>query len=78
MMPIPPVIKTRRLLALLEKLGFAKVSQKGSHLKLKRAGTSERSVIVPMHEEIPRGTLFSILRQAGIEKERFEKLLEES
>ena len=55
-------------------LGFSFVSQKGSHGKYRN--TDGRVVIVPMpKKEIPEGTLRSILRQAGIEKEKFKKLL---
>jgi hypothetical protein len=45
-------------------LGFAQVSQRGSHVKLRR---ESRTVIVPMHSEIAPGTLRSTLRQAGID-----------
>ncbi len=77
MVPELSVLKTRKLLALLEKLGFSKISQKGSHLKMGKAGSDARSIIVPMHGEIPRGTLRSILKQAGIEKEEFLRMLRE-
>ena len=46
----------------LKRAGFEAVSQKGSHLKLRHA--DGRVVIVPMHRELKRGTLQSILRQA--------------
>ena len=77
MVPEFSAIKTRKLLAILDELGFQKVSQKGSHLKLRKTGSMQRSVIVPIHDEIPRGTLRSILRQAGVEKEEFLKMLRE-
>jgi predicted RNA binding protein YcfA (HicA-like mRNA interferase family) len=55
------------------KAGFNEVSQRGSHLKLRnKAG---RTVIVPMHRELARGTLRSILRQAGLAVEAFIELL---
>jgi len=59
----------------LNKLDFQIASQKGSHLKLKRHGTKTITVIVPMHDEVARGTLKSILEQAGIELEDFLNLL---
>jgi len=52
----------------LEKIGFESVSQKGSHRKFKK---DNRIVIVPMHQEIAKGTLKSILSQAGITLEDF-------
>ena len=58
----------------LEKAGFARTSQKGSHRKLKHA--DGRAVMVPMHPEVATGTLRSILRQAKLSLEDFLKLLE--
>ncbi len=51
----------------LKRSGFAEVSQKGSHQKLRHA--DGRVVIVPMHRELKRGTLQSILRQAKMSLE---------
>jgi len=70
-----PILKPEEIIKALNKLGFQIASQKGSHLKLKRYGTKNRTVIVPMHDEVARGTLKSILEQAGIELEDFLNLL---
>lgn len=72
-----PVLKLRELLAVLSRMGFTVASQKGSHIKLKKR-TSEKVwvVIVPRHDEIRRGTLMSIIRQAGMTKESFLEQLE--
>lgn len=43
-----------------EKLGFCKISQKGSHVKYINEET-KRVFIIPMHYEIAKGTLKSIL-----------------
>ena len=51
-------------------LGFYKVSQKGSHAKYKNEET-EKVFIIPMHYEIAKGTLKSILEQAEIDLEEF-------
>ena len=59
-----PVVSGRQTVKALGKLGFAEVSQRGSHLKLRNE--SGRTVIVPLHDELARGTLRSILRQADI------------
>lgn len=50
--------------------GFEKVSQKGSHVKLKNI-FSNQICIVPMHSEVARGTLKSILEQANISIDDF-------
>jgi len=48
----------------LGKAGFQVVGQKGSHVRLKKK-TSDRIyiVVVPLHSELKKGTLKSILRQ---------------
>ena len=61
-----PVLPPKIIIQVLEKLGFEKVSQRGSHVKYKKTGNSTRVVILPMHSEIARGTLKSILEQAEI------------
>ncbi len=63
-----PILSSREVVRKLEVLGFRAVAQKGSHKKL----TNGISVcIVPMHDEIARGTLKSILMQANITLEVF-------
>lgn len=51
----------------LERLGFAQVRQRGSHVVLKKQ-TSEGQVgcVVPLHHELAVGTLRGILKQARI------------
>jgi predicted RNA binding protein YcfA (HicA-like mRNA interferase family) len=59
----------------LESAGFIEASQKGSHVKFVRH--SEEVVdtaIVPKKSEIPVGTLRSILSQAHIDPEEWERL----
>jgi predicted RNA binding protein YcfA (HicA-like mRNA interferase family) len=59
----------------LEATGFAQISQRGSHVKfIKHTEQGVRTAIVPQHREIQVGTLRSILRQAGITTEEFERL----
>jgi predicted RNA binding protein YcfA (HicA-like mRNA interferase family) len=56
----------------LRGLGFEEVGQKGSHLKMRK---ENRTVIIPMHDELRIGTLRSILRQAGLSMKQLEELL---
>jgi predicted RNA binding protein YcfA (HicA-like mRNA interferase family) len=74
MSPKYPVLRPQEIITALKKAGFREVAQKGSHLKLKKENPT-RIVVVPMHEEVARGTLKSILEQAGISLEEFLKLL---
>ena len=64
-----PVLPPNKIISILYKFGFAKVSQKGSHVKMKNQ--DNRSCIIPMHNEVAKGTLKSILEQADINLEDF-------
>jgi len=60
----------------LERLGFERVRQRGSHVLLKKQ-TPEGAVgcVVPLHRELAIGTLRGILRQARITPEEFMESL---
>ena len=65
-----------KIIKALEKIGFLPVRQKGSHVILKNEeGTI---IVIPKHpgEDIGRGLLMKIIRQAGITKEKFLELVE--
>jgi predicted RNA binding protein YcfA (HicA-like mRNA interferase family) len=73
---MPKLYPARVILSALQRAGFSIVSQKGSHIKLtKREKDKIYTVIVPFHKEIAFGTFNSILRQAGMTKEEFQKFL---
>jgi predicted RNA binding protein YcfA (HicA-like mRNA interferase family) len=75
-MPKLPTPSAREAIRALSGQGFQVVSQKGSHIKMKKIDQNEmRVVIVPDHPEIPAGTLKSIIRQAGMTDEEFIRLL---
>ena len=71
-----PVLPPAEIIKALEKVGFQKASQKGSHAKYKNSENPQRVVIIPMHNEIAKGTLKSILEQANLQLEEFLNLLE--
>lgn len=70
-----PVLPPEKIIRILDRLGFKKMSQKGSHVKFKKEGIPARIVIIPMHNEIAKGTLKSILEQAGITLDEFLQYL---
>lgn len=72
MSPALPVVGGADVIAALAKVGFVQVSQRGSHVELRREG---RTVIVLLHRELAPGTLSSILRQAGPTAAEFASLL---
>lgn len=69
---MPPVLKPEQVIKGLEGNGFRFVKQRGSHRKYKKAG---RTVIVPMHYEVAKGTLLSILEQAGLTLDQLMKFI---
>ena len=71
-----PVISGRQVVRVLTRIGFAIVGRKGSHVRLKRRRAEEvLIVIVPMHRELAKGTLRSILKQANLTAEDLLRLL---
>lgn len=73
---MPKLYPAQKILKVLQKNGFVIISQKGSHIKLsKKTGGRNFIAIVPNHKEIAFGTFNSILKQAGMTKAEFEKLL---
>ncbi len=72
-MPALPVISGAECVAAIGKLGYRVLRQKGSHVRLVAAGRSP--VTVPMHTELDRGTLRSIIRTVDVSVEEFLELL---
>lgn len=53
---------------------FILVSQKGSHVKLRKiSGSQTITTIVPLHKELSRGTFRGILELAEVSEEDFLK-----
>jgi len=67
-MPKLPRVSGAEAVRALERLGFAKVRQSGSHLIMRRG---ERGCVIPMHSELKVGTLAGVLRQAEVLAEDF-------
>ncbi|HEY9770790.1 MAG TPA: type II toxin-antitoxin system HicA family toxin [Coleofasciculaceae cyanobacterium] len=71
-MPKLPRISSKKAIRALERLGFEKTRQTGSHVIMKKI-TSDGLVgcVVPIHKELKTGTLKGILRQAQLGLEEF-------
>jgi predicted RNA binding protein YcfA (HicA-like mRNA interferase family) len=67
-----PLLSSKTIVRSLSILGFSLVSQKGSHAKY---SNGFYTVIVPMHKEVKRTVLSSILRQGNIELDDFLETL---
>lgn len=73
-MPKLPTLSGREAIAVLEKNGFSKVRQRGSHIVMQKAlQDTTITVPVPDHKELRIGTLRSIIRQSQLPRSSFEK-----
>ena len=61
------------VVAALGRAGFVRVSQRGSHVKMRHP--DGRTAIVPMHRELAPGTTRSIVRQAKLTTDDLSRLL---
>jgi len=70
--PLPP----ERIIRILEKAGFQKIRQKGSHIFMRHP--DGRTTVVPFHkgEDIGRGLLRKIIRDAKMNVDEFFGVLE--
>ncbi len=67
-MPKLPHVSGTTVVKALERLGFVKVRQSGSHVIMRRGS---KGCVAPMHSEVKIGTLAGVLRQADVSPEEF-------
>jgi len=68
-MPKLPAVKPRQIRRFLENSGFILDHTSGSHLVFYNP-VSRRRAVVPQHNrDMPKGTLMSLLREAGFSRE---------
>ncbi len=74
-MPKLPVISGKDMIKVLFKIGFQHIRTSGSHAILNKFDKEKGKITVPvpLHKELAKGTLKSIMRQVGI---KLEELLE--
>jgi predicted RNA binding protein YcfA (HicA-like mRNA interferase family) len=70
------VVSGRKVIKALARGGFAVVGRRGSHVRMKKMAERAYIVVVSDHRELARGTLLSIIRQAGLTREEFLTSLE--
>lgn len=64
-MPKPKVLSSQDVIRILSLFGFAVISQRGSHVKLRRVQSGvQQTLTIPNHRELDRGTLVAIYRQS--------------
>ena len=76
-MPKLPQVSGKDVIKALEKIGFSKISQKGSHIKIIRKKQNfTQTIIIPDHKAIKKGTLRSgILKNIPLTVGEFINLL---
>ena len=75
-MPKLPLISGKDMLKVLTRIGFTHVRTNGSHAILnKQTEKGKVTVPVPLHKELAKGTLKSIMNQSGLSLEDLLKLL---
>ena len=60
-MKLPRGVSGERLVHALEKLGYTKIRQKGSHIRLFHQTATIHSISVPLHDPLKIGTFHGIL-----------------
>jgi predicted RNA binding protein YcfA (HicA-like mRNA interferase family) len=70
-----PIIKAKKLIKILKKLGFFPIRQEGSHIFFKHP--DGRTTVVPYHpsQDIGRGLLRAIIEDIKITPQQFERLI---
>lgn len=71
-MPKLPILSGLEVIKILSKVGFVHVRTTGSHAIVRKQIHDKAIVLpVPLHKELAKGTLLSILHQAGLSREEF-------
>ena len=75
-MPKLPAVRPREIIRFLDRKGFVLDHVSGSHLTYYHP-VSKRRAVVPQHNrDIPKGTLMSLLREAGFTREELIDFLQ--
>ncbi len=67
-MPKLPPVSGAEAIRALQRLGFERTRQSGSHVVMRLGG---KGCVVPLHAELKVGTLAGVLRQAEVSAEDF-------
>jgi len=70
-------LSSQRLIKVLEKIGFKIIRQKGSHvIMINDKGTR---IVIPVHpgKDVKPGLIRAIIKEAGLSREEFLRILKE-
>jgi predicted RNA binding protein YcfA (HicA-like mRNA interferase family) len=70
-----PRVSGREVVKALERVGYDRDRQRGSHIILRHRHYPHRRIVVPDHKEVAKGTLRAIIRESGLTVDEFKALL---
>ena len=70
-----PVVSGRQAVKAFRKIDYEVDRRVGSHIILRQGRASYRRLTVPDHHEIAKGTLRTLIREAGLTVAEFRDLL---
>ena len=71
-----PVLSGKELVKILSALGYQPVRTRGSHMVLvKKDEKGKKTIPVPNHRELAKGTLKAIMRQAGLKRDELLEMV---
>ena len=74
-MPKLPILSGKELIRALNKIGYLIDHQTGSHVILRNKDPPYRRLTIPNHQEVSKGTLLAIMKEAGLTREEFFNLI---
>lgn len=74
-MPPVPLIPSKDAIKVFQHLGYEVHHQKGSHIIMRRTTQPHLHLSIPDRRELARGTLRSLIRNAGLTVEEFCRYL---
>lgn len=70
-----PVVSAQDAIGAFRKRGYEIDHQTGGHIILRNTEPPHRRLTIPNHKELAKGTLRSLIRQAGMTVDEFARLL---
>ena len=71
-----PILSGKELIKILSRLGYKHVRTRGSHIVLvRKTEKGKKTIPVPNHKELAKGTLKAIMNQANLKLDDLLKLV---
>lgn len=73
-MPVTPLLNAHEVVKVFESFGWHMSRQNGSHIIMVKEGSSA-TLSIPNHKPVARGTLRSLIRDAGLTVNEFSSAI---